>query len=120
MEACFRDEGYTVEWRVVNADEYGYQQRRRRTFIFAYKNDTNYAKEMTKAIDFIDQYGDEFHRSSIAKQIFTEGFFAKAFPVIFMERLLWVKDFIRKDTFAPFSCNRDEDYYSILSEKYAC
>lgn len=33
-----------------------------------------------------------------------------------MERLLWVKDFIRKDTFAPFSCNRDEDYYSILSE----
>ena len=31
--ACFRDEGYTVEWRVINAAEYGYQQRRRRTFI---------------------------------------------------------------------------------------
>lgn len=42
--ACFRDEGYTVEWRVINAAEYGYQQRRRRIFIFAYKDDTNYAK----------------------------------------------------------------------------
>lgn len=31
--ACFRDEGYTVEWRVINAAEYGYQQRRRRIFI---------------------------------------------------------------------------------------
>ena len=28
-----------MEWRVINAAEYGYQQRRRRTFIFAYKND---------------------------------------------------------------------------------
>lgn len=42
--ACFRDEGYTVEWRVINAAEYGYQQRRRRTFIFAIiKINTKYA-----------------------------------------------------------------------------
>ena len=46
--ACFRDEGYTVEWRVINAAEYGYQQRRRRTFIFAYKNTTNYADSILK------------------------------------------------------------------------
>ena len=32
--ACFRDEGYTVEWRVINAAEYGYQQRRRRNLYF--------------------------------------------------------------------------------------
>ena len=32
--ACFRDLGYTVEWRVINAAEYGYQQRRRRTSYF--------------------------------------------------------------------------------------
>ena len=43
--ACLRDLDYTVEWRVINAAEYGYQQRRRRVFIFAYKNDTNYAKK---------------------------------------------------------------------------
>ena len=79
--ACFCDEGYTVEWRVINAAEYGYQQRRRRTFIFVYKNDLNYAKEITNAINYIAEYGDELHRASIAKQIFSEGFFAKTFPI---------------------------------------
>ena len=38
--ACFNDLGYTVEWRVINAAEYGFAQRRRRTFIFACKNTT--------------------------------------------------------------------------------
>ena len=47
--ACFRDEGYTVEWRVINAAEYGYQQRRRRIFIFAYKNDTQYTATFFEA-----------------------------------------------------------------------
>ena len=42
--ACFNDLGYTVEWRVINAADYGFAQRRRRTFIFACKNDTNYYK----------------------------------------------------------------------------
>lgn len=42
--ACFYDLGYTVEWRVINAADYGFAQRRRRTFIFACKNDTNYYK----------------------------------------------------------------------------
>lgn len=44
--ACFNDLGYTVEWRVINAAEYGFAQRRRRTFIFACKNDTNYYKSI--------------------------------------------------------------------------
>lgn len=30
--------GYIVEWRVINAAEYGFPQRRRRTFILAYHN----------------------------------------------------------------------------------
>lgn len=80
--ACFRDEGYTVEWRVINAAEYGYQQRRRRTFIFAYRNDTEYAKRIDKAINYNSMYGDELHRQSIQHAIFEEGFFAKTFPVV--------------------------------------
>ena len=44
MLACFNDLGYTVEWRVINAAEYGFAQRRRRIFVFACKNDTNYFK----------------------------------------------------------------------------
>ena len=79
--ACFRDEGYTVEWRVINAADYGYQQRRRRTFIFAYKNNTAYAKTMIQDINYMDMYGDEMRRQSMAKQIFEKGFFAETFPI---------------------------------------
>ena len=59
--ACFRDQGYTVEWRVINAADYGYQQRRRRIFIFAYKNETNYRKY----IDYISgyKYSDNFENN---------------------------------------------------------
>lgn len=44
--ACLAKEGYSVEWRVVNAAQYGAAQRRRRTFIFAYRNDTIYGQKM--------------------------------------------------------------------------
>src|SRR4051812_44012012 len=36
--ACLADLGYTVEWRVVNAAEYGFPQRRRRVFIVAHRD----------------------------------------------------------------------------------
>jgi DNA (cytosine-5)-methyltransferase 1 len=35
--ACLSDLGYMVEWRVVNAAEYGFPQRRRRVFLIARK-----------------------------------------------------------------------------------
>lgn len=79
--ACFRDLGYTVEWRVINAAEYGYQQRRRRTFIFAYKDDTTYASRICDAIKYNSLHGQELHRKSIGKLILSEGFFANSFPV---------------------------------------
>lgn len=78
--ACFRDLGYTVEWRVINAAEYGYQQRRRRTFIFAYRDETAYANRIINSIGYGDDE-DDLHRKSINKMILTEGFFAKSFPV---------------------------------------
>lgn len=33
--SCLQSEGYSVEWRVVNAADYGMPQKRRRVFIFA-------------------------------------------------------------------------------------
>lgn len=33
--SCFDKLGYSVEWRVVNSAEYGFPQRRKRTYIFA-------------------------------------------------------------------------------------
>ena len=70
MLACFRDEGYIVEWRVINAAEYGYQQRRRRIYIFAYKNTTAYAAGM-----------DVSCTENVAKILGDTGFFASSFPV---------------------------------------
>ena len=67
MLATFRDLGYTVEWRVLNAAEYGHAQRRRRTFIFAYKNESPYEKMMSKF--------------SLEDLVYTFGFFAEKFPV---------------------------------------
>ena len=36
--ACLSDLGYLVEWRVVNAADYGFPQRRRRVFIVAHRS----------------------------------------------------------------------------------
>jgi site-specific DNA-cytosine methylase len=32
--SCLAEEGYSVEWRVINAAEYGMPQKRRRTYIY--------------------------------------------------------------------------------------
>lgn len=65
--ACLASLGYSVEWRVINAADYGAGQRRRRTFIFAYHNNTTYGKKMFD-IDPIEIIGKG-------------GFFAKTFPI---------------------------------------
>jgi len=79
--ACFRDEGYTVEWRVINAAEYGYQQRRRRTFIFAYKNNTKYAERILNTIGYTDTLEEEHKKECMENAVLKEGFFAETFPV---------------------------------------
>lgn len=38
---CFQEKGYSVDWMVINAADYGLPQKRRRVFIFAYKNTKN-------------------------------------------------------------------------------
>lgn len=65
--ACLQELGYSVEWRVVNAATYGAAQRRRRTFIFAYKNNTQYGQKQT---DICPE-----------AMLLSNGFMAKAFPV---------------------------------------
>ena len=79
--ACFRDEDYTVEWRVINAADYGYQQRRRRTFIFAYKNDTEYANRIKDRVRFSPVFSDESLKKCMRELLAEEGFFANSFPV---------------------------------------
>ena len=66
MLRCFNDLGYTVEWRVINAGEYGFPQRRRRIFIFAYLETTNYFRRMREQTPY--------------EIISTTGLFACTFP----------------------------------------
>ncbi len=62
---CLANLGYSVEWRVINAAEYGFQQRRRRTFIFAVHNTTNYYEELNKQSVY-----EELQRSGFFSSIF--------------------------------------------------
>lgn len=79
--SCLRDEGYTVEWRVINAADYGYQQRRRRVFIFAYKNDTKYSHNIDSIVNYLPEEKIETKEEKILKVLLNDGFFAKTFPV---------------------------------------
>lgn len=51
--ASLCDLGYMVEWRVINAAEYGMPQRRKRTYIFAYRKDCDIAKSFSNAKDWL-------------------------------------------------------------------
>lgn len=86
MLACFRDEDYTVEWRVINASDYGFQQRRRRVFIFAYKNNTTYNRDIEMATNYTVGADIEARKASAASVILEEGFFARTFPVNDIEK----------------------------------
>jgi len=46
--SSLNDLGYIVEWRVINAADYGMPQRRRRVFIMGYKKGTPIYKKITK------------------------------------------------------------------------
>lgn len=66
--SCLNDLGYSVEWRVVNAADYGFVQRRRRTFIFATRD-----KKLQKRLYSSDNGGTI---------LTSDGFFADPFPCI--------------------------------------
>ena len=59
MLACLRDLGYIVEWRIINAADYGFPQRRRRVFIIAYHSLNSNIHSFIKKniIDWINKDG---------------------------------------------------------------
>lgn len=59
------DLGYAVEWRVINAADYGMPQRRRRTYILAYREGSPIARAIADP----------------AEWLFESGVMATAFPV---------------------------------------
>lgn len=67
MLSTLNELGYDVEWRVINAADYGNAQRRRRVFIFAYRRNMTYSREM-------NNFSNE-------QMIYKKGLFARSFAV---------------------------------------
>lgn len=67
MLASLRDEGYNVEWRVINAADYGFPQRRRRVFIFASLRSSPYYRK--------------YKNKTFEEMIHQHGFFSPKFPI---------------------------------------
>ncbi len=67
--------GYAVEWRVINAAEYGMPQRRKRVYIMAYKEGTSMYEEIKALAD--DKNNNTFDWVS------NSGIMNEAFPMTF-------------------------------------
>jgi len=67
MLKCLSDLGYAVEWRVINAADYGMPQKRRRTFILGYLKDSEIYNSLIKTTE--------------SDWLLDEGVFAKTFEV---------------------------------------
>ncbi len=68
MLASLADLGYAVEWRIINAADYGMPQRRRRVFFLGYHKDAVIGEQVRSS-------------SEHQRWILEEGLFAEAFPV---------------------------------------
>ncbi len=84
------DLGYAVEWRVVNAAEYGMPQRRRRIFILAYSQNSTIYNEI---------------KETISKDwLLKDGTLANAFPVQ-SDNILFPNEFKLKGDIVEISEN---------------
>jgi DNA (cytosine-5)-methyltransferase 1 len=82
--------GYAVEWRVINAADFGMPQRRRRIFILAYLQGTNIYESIRE--------------TNPVEWILEDGTLAEAFPVT-SENSLFPTEFILKGDIVSISEN---------------
>ena len=75
MLKSLNDLGYAVEWRVVNAGEYGMPQKRRRVFILGYHKNSIIYEQLKNS------YFEKESASSSNDWIFNSGIMAKSFKV---------------------------------------
>lgn len=85
--ASLADLGYVVEWRIINAADYGMPQRRRRTYIVGYKHDSIVAQKIEQMENWVK----------------FDGVMAQAFPFKTKENTLSIFDI--KGTIQEVSAN---------------
>jgi DNA (cytosine-5)-methyltransferase 1 len=93
--------GYAVEWRVINAADFGMPQRRRRVFILAYLQGTNIYESIKEVTP--------------SKWILEEGTLAEAFPVT-SENSLFPTEFKLKGDIVSISENFNKNGTTGLFE----
>ena len=86
--------GYAVEWRVINAADFGMPQRRRRIFILAYLNNTKIYENIKKFKPI--------------EWILEDGTLANSFPIT-TENKLFPKEFKLKGDIVSISENFNKD-----------
>lgn len=99
MLASLSDLGYIVEWRVINAADYGMPQRRKRVYIMAYKSSSNIGKEIKKLEFPVDW-------------IISEGVMQDAFPMQVNSTPLKPDKYFVIDGDLDEITNNNEDYTS--------
>lgn len=93
MLASLSDLGYAVEWRVINAGDYGYPQKRRRVFILGYHKSTEEHAGLKK---------DEFD------WLTDSGVMAESFPAN-AELKSWPKEFELEGDLGVISTDFNKD-----------
>ena len=83
MLSSLNNLGYAVEWRVINAGEYGMPQRRRRVFILGYHKNSKIYKQLKK--------------TNLSDWVFKDGVIARQFKVE-KSGSLFIPDEITLDT----------------------
>lgn len=104
------EKGYSVEWRVINAAEYGQAQRRRRTFILACHSDTEIFRCLAEKVC---RYGIK----GMHEHIIRNSVFAKAFPVKAHARVYtddWIDEMVYPDMDSLFKEQKVDLYNSGL------
>jgi DNA (cytosine-5)-methyltransferase 1 len=74
--ASLAELGYAVEWRIINAAEYGMPQRRKRVFIMAYKKGTEIHRK-------ISELNDPKKPNDLFDWVSKDGVIQGAFPMVF-------------------------------------
>jgi len=99
----FQELGYAVEWRVVNAADYGFPQKRRRIFILAYKLRTTQGRTLKASAD------------EPAAVLTSKGVLAQSLPCVSEELIPEVYDLNKFETDVDVKDRYAEDASPFLS-----
>lgn len=119
---CLNELGYITEWRVINAAEYGMPQKRRRTYIVAYKKTSPIGKKFKSPAEWIAKNGVFAHAFPINQELVPLDLQKVTLSAEGEDRLLDItNNFNSKNTKKPFENSgvmADGIAYSFASKPY--